>query len=338
MTKVAALVLAIANFAIPVAFLVTPTSAEASVFSFFTDMFSAQAATVEAPNSENSQKMPLLEAPAAAKPETKAVSDIVVEGAALVPVAASLSSADSQTAQFSNEIRTYKIKSGDTIGDIALKFNISANTVLWANNLKRSSTLVVGKTLVILPISGVKHTVISGDTLSTIALKYKGNAEEIANYNDLQGEKLQIGDIIVIPDGEMAAAGTVSKIVANTSNISGYYMRPIKGGIRTQGLHGDNAVDLADSCGLPIYASATGEVLVSDNDSGWNGGYGNYVVISHGNGTQTLYAHMQQSLTSVGARVTQGQEIGLIGSTGKVHGVTGCHVHFEIRNGPVNPF
>lgn len=117
-----------------------------------------------------------------------------------------------------------------------------------------------------------------------------------------------------------------------------YYTRPITAGVRTQGLHKNNAVDLAASCGTPIFASASGTVTVSKSDGGWNGGYGNFVVINHGNGSQTLYSHMSEVLVAQGDKVKKGEEIGEIGSTGKVHGVTGCHVHFEIRNGPTNPF
>lgn len=117
-----------------------------------------------------------------------------------------------------------------------------------------------------------------------------------------------------------------------------YYMRPIASGVRTQGLHKNNAVDLAAACGTPIFASASGTVTVSKSDDGWNGGYGNFVVIGHSNGSQTLYSHMSEVFVVEGDKVKKGDEVGEIGSTGKVHGVTGCHVHFENRKGPANPF
>jgi len=90
---------------------------------------------------------------------------------------------------------------------------------------------------------------------------------------------------------------------------------------------------LASSYGSAILASADGEVIISKN-SGWNGGYGDYIVVKHANGTQTLYAHLSQSLVSVGQAVKQGDIIGAMGSTGKA---TGVHLHFEIR-GAKNPF
>ena len=185
----------------------------------------------------------------------------------------------------------------------------------------------------------------SGDTLKSLAKKYKGDIDEIAAYNGISADSaLAVGDIIIIPDGEIAdppatTPSTRPRIAplpagGGSAVFIGYYMRPIIGGVRTQGVHGHNGVDLAAPIGTPIKASADGTVIVS-KEGGWNGGYGNYVVIQHGNGTQTLYAHTYQNLVKVGAQVTQGQNIALLGNTGKS---TGPHVHFEIRNGIRNPF
>jgi murein DD-endopeptidase MepM/ murein hydrolase activator NlpD len=103
--------------------------------------------------------------------------------------------------------------------------------------------------------------------------------------------------------------------------------------VRTQGIHGYNGVDLAAGVGTPILAAAGGEVIVAKG-SGWNGGYGNYVVIKHPNGTQTLYAHMSSTAISSGAQVSGGEVIGYVGNTGRS---TGSHLHFEVR-GAKNPF
>jgi murein DD-endopeptidase MepM/ murein hydrolase activator NlpD len=94
-----------------------------------------------------------------------------------------------------------------------------------------------------------------------------------------------------------------------------------------------NGIDLANSCGLPVAASAHGKVLIA-RTSGWNGGYGKYVVLAHSNGTQTLYAHLASIVVTPGQEIPRGVPIGSIGSTGNS---TGCHVHFEIR-GAKNPF
>jgi len=150
---------------------------------------------------------------------------------------------------------------------------------------------------------------------------------------------LAVGTTIIIPDGEESAppthatSGQPRFVRGGGPEIIGYYERPIRGGVKTQGLHGYNGVDLATPAGSPIYASAAGRVIISKS-SGWNGGYGNYIVIEHNNKTQTLYAHNQSNLVAVGQTVVQGQVIGYIGSTGKS---TGPHVHFEIR-GAKNPF
>lgn len=109
-------------------------------------------------------------------------------------------------------------------------------------------------------------------------------------------------------------------------------MRPTKG-VRSQGIHGHNGVDIAAPVGTPVWAAADGKVIVA-RSGGWNGGYGSYVVISHSNGTQTLYAHLSRVDVTVGQSVTKGKTIGAMGNTGKS---TGPHLHFEVRGGK-NPF
>lgn len=102
-------------------------------------------------------------------------------------------------------------------------------------------------------------------------------------------------------------------------------------------LHGNNGVDIADGCGKMIYAADEGMVVESAANGNWNGGYGNYVVIKHPNNVQTKYAHTKKNLIKVGSYVLQGDPIALIGNTGFVHGITGCHLHFEVL-GARNPF
>jgi murein DD-endopeptidase MepM/ murein hydrolase activator NlpD len=360
MTKIAVTGLFTLRIIIPVAFIAAPQQAEASILSLVTGLFSAQAAAAGAETPDNSQKMALLEAPVNPNVHAGSGSTMHIQDDALVADFASTGSEYITQTNTTNEISTYKVQSGDTVSSIAKKFGISVNTIIWANNISRTSTLKEGQTLVILPMSGVQHKVRSGDTIETLAKKYKGDVDEIIAYNDITNEKLKIGDIIMIPDGELvapASTGTTKPKTTTTTrklasvaagvglaaaneipDASGYYIRPLAGGVRTQGVHGNNGVDLAASCGVPVYASASGVVIVSKNDGGYNGGYGNYIVISHGNGSQTLYAHMQATSIGVGARVSQGDNIGLVGNSGKVYGATGCHVHFEIRNGIRNPF
>ena len=107
----------------------------------------------------------------------------------------------------------------------------------------------------------------------------------------------------------------------------GYYIRPIAGGVKMQGLHGYNAIDIGTPVGTTLHAAASGVVIIA-RSSGWNGGYGSYIVISHYNGTQTVYGHLSHVFVNAGDTVTQGQVIGLTGNTGHS---TGPHLHFEVR-------
>lgn len=235
------------------------------------------------------------------------------------------------------QISVYIVRKGDTLSEIAKMFGVSANTIVWANDIK-GGVIKEGQELVILPISGVRHVVKSGDTLKSLATKYKADFNDILLYNGLASDsKIKPGDVVIIPDGVISAAQTSLASGSQTSlsypTYVGYYLRPIVGGRKTQGIHGQNGIDLAAPIYTPILASANGKVIVS-RTGGYNGGYGTYVVISHANGTQTLYAHMSRNNVSVGQEVTQGQIIGAVGSTGKS---TGPHIHFEIR-GAKNPF
>lgn len=233
------------------------------------------------------------------------------------------------------QISVYIVRKGDTLSEIAEMFGVSTNTILWANDIK-ANAIKEGQELVILPISGVRHVVKSGDTLKSLATKYKADLGDILSYNGLSVDsKIKPGDTITIPDGVLSITqgAIVKSSTAQTVVSDGYYLRPIVGGRKSQGFHGYNGVDIAAPTGTPILASADGQVVVA-RPSGYNGGYGLYVVIKHSNGTQTLYAHMSKVNVSVGQSVAQGQVIGAVGNTGKS---TGSHVHFEVR-GAKNPF
>ena len=251
----------------------------------------------------------------------------------------------------SGQIVVYTVEQGDTPSAIAARFGISLNTLLWANELRSANAIKVGDSLIILPVTGVQYHVKKGDTIEGIAKKFKADVSEIVSFNGLAiGEGLIAGSEIIIPDGEISAVVSPSataslppSTVARFSGLpelQGFLMRPIAGGRNVRatkanphGIHGFNGVDLATSCGLPVYAAAEGSVIIA-RTSGWNGGYGKYIVVSHANGVQTLYAHLSAIQTSVGAQVGQGTQIALLGSTGNS---TGCHVHFEVR-GAKNPF
>jgi len=248
----------------------------------------------------------------------------------------------------SDRISVYAVRSGDTLSDIANMFNVSVNTIIWANNLKGVNDIHTGDVLIILPVSGTERVIVKGDTLKSLAKKYGADADEIAQYNGLDSSApLAIGTTIIIPGGEISAptpvsssSGSSRKIISEPyrggsgSTQDGYYTNPLPGSHLTQGIHGWNAVDLGAPRSTPIHAAADGIVIIARNNGGWNGGYGNYVVITHENESQTLYAHMSHSIVSSGQFVSAGQIIGYVGMTGLT---TGPHLHFEVR-GAANPF
>jgi LysM repeat protein len=312
-----------------------PILAYAGVFSFIASMFtetvSAEEEDVPHPNLQNMAILQSTNSPGSFS--TTSQDTNIIEGNSLSKetiVAGDDKSSDSDL------ISLYVVHEGDTLPAIAKMFQVSANTIKWANEIN-GNKLTVGQTLVILPITGIKHVVKSGDTIQSIAKLHKGDIDEIMQYNNLvKGQKLVVGDIVIVPDGEAPAVTSSTKYSGGSSpTYAGYYMRPIIGGVKTQGVHGHNGVDLASSYGSNILAAADGEVIIAR--TGWNGGYGTYIVIKHGNGTQTLYGHLSGLNVSPGQTVKQGHVIGYMGNSGSVKGKTGIHLHFEVR-GARNPF
>jgi LysM repeat protein len=295
---------------------------------------------------QNSQNMAFLEAATNVNPSpARGGGDItVLDDSALLPDSGpSGTIADIESNDYPGKISLYVVRSGDTLPQIAKMFDVSVNTILWANDLEKGAKLRNGQTLVILPINGVQHTVKKGDTVQSIAKKYKGDVDEIIAFNDIGADRqLSVGEVIVIPDGEevvTSATPTKATSVKRSSvpSYAGYYANPLPAGHKTQGIHGNNGIDLGAPIGTPIYAAAEGTVIVSKFrtlSNPWFGGYGNYVIIEHPNGTQTLYGHMSAVYVAVGAHVDKSQPIGEVGNTGKS---TGPHLHFEVR-GAKNPF
>ncbi|HVT75358.1 MAG TPA: M23 family metallopeptidase [Candidatus Paceibacterota bacterium] len=322
----------------------TPFTTYAGVFSIITDFFSNKQADAGV-TARSSEVLGVLQANVGpAGVAGVAAADVaMVDNSALVQETGIYGTQLDIPEQRSTQISLYVVHAGDTLSQIAKMYGVSANTIIWANNIR--GAIHEGDELVILPINGVSHKVVKGDTLKSIAAKYRADVDDILAYNDMApDEALAIGSTIIIPDGEASvpASSSVPGAAVNpTEALRGtggpyykdYYQRPIDGGRKSQGLHGYNAVDLAAPTGTPIHAAASGVVIVA-RSGGYNGGYGSYVVISHPNGTQTLYGHMSKVIAVQGQSVDKGDTIGLIGSTGKS---TGPHVHFEIR-GAANPF
>lgn len=235
-------------------------------------------------------------------------------------------------------ITVYEVREGDSLSQIADMFGVSVNTIKWANSI--TGSIKEGQKLVILPVSGLSYTIKKKDTLASIAKVHEADASEIALFNGISDDsELVVGEKIIIPNAEANPAEAKAKPKASNKIGTvpvgnGYYTNPAPGARLTQGIHGYNGVDLGAPVGTGIYAAAAGTVIVAKADGGWNGGYGNYVIISHANGTQTLYAHLSSVSVSVGDELARGDYIGGMGSTGKS---TGSHLHFEVR-GASNPF
>lgn len=318
-----------------------PLSVHAGVFTSIFGVLQEEVPEVAIVEAQNAQNVALLSSSLSIDPfASRGGGDIIVEDGALVPDGDFRKELEyKRTPTNGGEISVYVVREGDALSQIAEMFEVTTNTILWANDISSATAIQPGDTLVILPIVGVQHTVKDGDTISTIAKKYDGDADEILAYNQvLSADELSIGDTLVIPGGEVNAPAPKRIAAAIPTSVSGNgggasFSHPLPGAIRTQGIHGYNAVDLATGYGTPIRAAAAGEVIVSKG-SGWNGGYGAYVVIRHGNGTQTLYAHNSSNAVAVGQYVAQGQTIGYVGNSGRS---TGAHLHFEVR-GTRNPF
>ncbi|HJN62733.1 MAG TPA: M23 family metallopeptidase [Candidatus Paceibacterota bacterium] len=331
------------KFTLVLVVILLPTSANAGFFSFVGGFFERFESDNEISYQGNSQNMALLQAALNHDPApVKGGGDItIVGGTSLLPeTGPSGSLANIEDTPSSDRISVYVVRKGDSLSQIANMFGVSTNTIVWANEITNGKSIQPGQTLIILPISGVTHIVAKGETVKAITNKYKGDYNEVLAYNGLTLDSVvQVGDKVVVPEGEfpISAVSTTARRATlrgvGGPSYDGYYMRPISGGQKSQGLHGYNGVDLDTYGGAPIFAAANGKVIISKS-SGWNGGYGKYVVISHGNGTQTLYAHNSQNIVYPGQNVVKGQVIGYIGSTGRS---TGSHLHFEVR-GAQNPF
>lgn len=237
-----------------------------------------------------------------------------------------------------SEIINYKVESGDTLSSIAQKFAISTDTIKWANNLT-SDTIKPGDSLKILPVSGISVTVKSGDTLESIAKKYSAESQAILDFpfNDIPDDfSLKVGQVLIVPDGtppETAAPVKPKPQYLAQGPASAAFSAPFGASFAwpTQGIltqyfswyhPGD---DIANRVAPTISASDGGRVIAA----GWdNSGYGNKVVLDHGNGYTSLYAHLSNIYVSIGDTVSRGQLIGQMGSTGRS---TGTHLHFEIH-------
>jgi murein DD-endopeptidase MepM/ murein hydrolase activator NlpD len=249
-------------------------------------------------------------------------------------------------------IITYTVEAGDSVFTIAKTHNIKPETVLWANEellQDNPNELSIGQNLKIPAVDGVIYKWKSNDTIEGVARKFKAQPEDILtwpdNNIDLVDQKVSSGTMVMVPGGSRelrswvvptfwrANAGATRGIRAqcDTSGGTAFGTGTFVWPAATRLISGNNywsghlGLDIGTAMGAPIYAADSGVVVYS---GGIDGGYGLMVMIDHGNGFHTLYAHLSSILVRCGQNVSQGQTIAMSGSTGNS---TGPHLHFELR-------
>ena len=239
---------------------------------------------------------------------------------------------------------TYTVQPGDSVGAIAERFGLEGSSLLWANQALEDNPdwLQIGDELNILPVDGALHTVAKNDTLESIAKFYKVQPRILPAMRATRTPWPALsrrGAKLIIPGGAkpyvarqvLAYSGAAP---SDAKKGTGAFSWPMSGTISQGFKEWHRAIDIAASKGTSIVAADAGYVVAAQ----WTDvGYGRMVIIDHGNGYRTLYAHMDSYFVSVGENVARGQAIGKCGSTGNS---TGPHLHFEIMQGDVrrNPF
>jgi len=234
-----------------------------------------------------------------------------------------------------DKVIEYTVQEGDTIASIAQKFGIDEDTVRWQNSIS-GDRIKLGQTLEILPVTGISHKVAKGDTVYSIAKRYDTSPQALVDfpYNTFSNDEtfeLAIGQVVVVPDGVRPSAIPTGPRIrqitpdAGTVVASGSFVWPTGGTITQRFVWYHKGIDIANRGAPSIVAADAGKVV----GAGWldGYGYGNRVIIDHGNGYRTLYAHLSQVYVVAGQTVGRGAAIGKMGSTGRS---TGMHLHFEV--------
>lgn len=234
--------------------------------------------------------------------------------------------------------RAYSVKPGDMVGTIATQYGVSQDAIISLNKLRNTRTLQIGQILKIPSMDGISYTVKTDDTPESIADKYKISLEKLAAVNALTDNSIEPASVIFLPDAKLdwATLQEINGDLFRRPLHSSYYItsrygwrdNPFLNGMRS--FH--NGMDMAAPKGTAVYAALNGQVV----STGYSTVYGNYVIIRHHSGYQTLYGHLNTILTSKGSFVSVSSKIGTVGNTGMS---TGPHLHFTVyKNGAtINP-
>lgn len=234
--------------------------------------------------------------------------------------------------------QNYTVKPGETISGICSRFGLSnISTLIAVNGISNVRSVYSGQKLRIPSMDGLVHVVSRNESVSSIASKYNVGVSAILDVNDLSSDVLVEKQKLFIPGARLDA-----KTLQNA--LGEFFGNPLKSSYRISSRFGfrhdpitgvatsHKGLDLACPTGTPIYASKSGTVA----RAGFTPLYGNYVLVNHGEGYQTLYAHMSKILVKKNDAVNQSTKVGLVGSTGYS---TGPHLHFTVYKNsvPVDP-
>lgn len=252
--------------------------------------------------------------------------------------------APTEESKGANGVFSIAVEPGDTLSTIAARYGVTVRDLTINNNLSSNPILKPGQKLLI--ANGIIHKVGSGDTAESIAKAYGVEVDGILSSNEILEKDLVAGTEIVIK-GAKRTLPTLSTPRSNTSTIAnvnngggagqiapyaatpGKLLFPTIGSYTQYFNAGHYAVDIANNQSPDIYGAESG--VIEKAQCGWNGGYGCHVIIDHGDGFKTLYAHLRKIYVTVGEVVQRGQSLGQMGNTGRVYGRTGIHLHFEVH-------
>lgn len=220
----------------------------------------------------------------------------------------------------------YQVGAGDTLAALADRFGISLDTIISFNDIKRERDLKPGRELIIPNRTGIRYVVRRGDSLSRIAMRHEVSLAALLDSNEVQSSSITPGQSLLIPDVGLSEN-------ARNRVLGQLFVRPARGRITSgYGYRNDpftglrkfhNGIDIANQRGTPVVAAMSGTVA----KAGYNGNYGRYLILRHAEGFQTLYAHLDKALVTVGDRIRQGQQVGEMGNTGYSNQ---DHLHFSI--------